>query len=135
MKEYETTICVRVDLDEAGQAQEVKNVEEIITSKGGEVVIVDSWGRRRLAYEVNKQWDGVYTLIRYMGNDDILAELEKRFRVNENLVRHLTIVADTPRPSEQTEEEATAGEGAAEGAPAAGAPAEPAAATEGSNDA
>ena len=64
-----------------------------------------AWGRRRLAYEVDKHNEGVYTLVRYHGTNEILNELERRFRINENLLRHLTVVAEGPLPSPEAEGE------------------------------
>ena len=64
MREYETVICVRTDLDEAEQEKEVRTITDLITDKGGDIVMVDPWGRRRLAYEVDKHNEGVYTLVR-----------------------------------------------------------------------
>ncbi|MEZ4648959.1 MAG: 30S ribosomal protein S6 [Candidatus Eisenbacteria bacterium] len=110
MREYETVICVRTDLDESEQEKEVRTITDLITEKGGEIVMVDPWGRRRLAYEVDKHNEGVYTLVRYHGTNEILNELERRFRINENLLRHLTVVAEGPLPVPQAEgEESAAG--------------------------
>ena len=116
MREYETVICVRADLDEAEQEKELTTVTSLITEKGGEVVLIDPWGRRRLAYEVNKHHEGVYTLVRYLGNNDILHEMERRFRINENLLRHLTVVAEAPLPAPKAEGEENTGSVAAVGA-------------------
>ena len=107
MREYETVICVRTNLDEAEQEKEVRTVTDLITEKGGEVVLVDPWGRRRLAYEVNKHNEGMFTLVRYLGNNEILREMERRFRINENLLRHLTVVAEAPVPVPKVEGEET----------------------------
>lgn len=105
LREYETVICVRTDLEEAEQEKEVRTITDLIAEKGGEVVVVDPWGRRRLAYEVNKHHEGIFTLVRYHGNNEILKEMERRFRINENLLRHLTVVAETPLPVAKEEGE------------------------------
>ena len=105
MREYETVICVRTDLDEAGQENEVRTITDLITERGGEIVVVDPWGRRRLAYEVNKCHEGIYTLVRFHGTNEILKEMERRFRINENLLRHMTVVAETPLPGPKVEGE------------------------------
>lgn len=105
MREYETVICVRPDLDDAAQESEVRTVTNLIAEKGGEVVVIDPWGRRRLAYEIAKHHEGVYTLVRFHGNNEILRELERRFRINENLLRYLTVLATAPLPGPKAEGE------------------------------
>lgn len=133
MKEYETIVCVPSKLDEAAAEKEIQDIQDVITSNGGEIVLIDRWGKRRLAYAVNDQTDGVYTLIRHVANNDALLELERRFRINENMLRNLTIVADTPRPepvveappeeeTETTETTETPAEEPATPAPEAAAP-------------
>ena len=98
MREYETTILLRTNLEEAELEKEIQAVETGITSRGGEIVQIDRWGKRRLAYEIDRQHEGYYVMFRYSASAEVPAELERRFRINERLLRHLTVIADTPRP-------------------------------------
>jgi len=121
LREYETTIVLRANLEEAELEKEIQAVESGITGRGGEIVHLDRWGKRRLAYEIDRQHEGYYVLFRYTASADVPAELEKRFRINERLLRHLTVIADTPRPRPREEAEAEHAEtaGAESAAPVA----------------
>ncbi|MEZ4653268.1 MAG: 30S ribosomal protein S6 [Candidatus Eisenbacteria bacterium] len=130
MRDYETTIILRTNLEEAEIEKEIKAFEEGITSRGGEMVLFDRWGKRRLAYEIDRQHEGYYVMARYASSAEVPAELERRFRINEKLLRYLTVVAETPRPqpggSEMDEgaaQEPTSAEPAASPTPAETAPA------------
>src|SRR5262249_48652072 len=71
----------------------------VIKDQGGTIGDVERWGRRRLAYEIGKRRDGVYTLIRYHAPGNTVKELERRLRLNESVLRVLTVVVD-PRHKE-----------------------------------
>ena len=58
---------------------------------GGEVTKVDDWGKRRLAYEINKIKEGYYYFIDFSANGDAPAEIESRIRIMESVMRYLTI--------------------------------------------
>lgn len=66
-----------------------------LIEKEGKLVKLDRWGKRKLAYTIRKRTHGEYAVFYYEGNGAIGAELEKRFRINENILRWLTI-ADNP---------------------------------------
>ena len=119
MREYETIIVLDPSLGDAGLDEEIGRVQNIITTRNGEVVAVEKWGRRKLAYEVNKRKEGIYALVRFKGHGEILAELEHRFRLNESMLRHLTVLSEGPPPAPPVEPAAVTAEApAAEAAPA-----------------
>lgn len=128
MREYETTILLRTNLEEAELEKEIQAVETGITSRGGEIVQMDRWGKRRLAYEIDRQHEGYYVMFRYSASPEVPAELERRFRINERFLRYLTVIADTPRPhpreadAETDRSEATIAEPAMSGGGAESAP-------------
>ncbi len=61
---------------------------------GGEVATVDRWGRRRLAYTIKKKNAGFYVQVLHKSPTDIVAKLEQAFRLDEEVIRHLTVVVD-----------------------------------------
>jgi len=65
LREYETVIVLDPTLDEARVNQEIEAVGSVITQGGGEVVEIQNWGRRPLAYEVRKKREGIYSIIRF----------------------------------------------------------------------
>ena len=96
MTKYETTFVLEPGLDEAQVNVEVERVSQGIKDLGGEVLEVQRWGRRRLAYEINRKRDGIYTLVLYQGPGAIVKEIERRLRLNESVMRVLTVMHVPP---------------------------------------
>jgi small subunit ribosomal protein S6 len=126
MKLYETTIIFDPGLEEARINEELDRVTQPIAQAGGEVVEVQRWGKKKLAYNIRKRRDGTYVHVKHKSPASLIAEMDRRFRLNESVLRHLTVLA--PKESPRAAEEAAKAEAArpAEGAPKA---AEPAATT------
>jgi len=93
---YETTFILDPGLDEAKVNEEVDRVVQWIKGLGGEVLEVQRWGKKRLAYEIDRRRDGIYTLVLYEGPGDSVKELERRFRLNESVLRSLTVIHVPP---------------------------------------
>ncbi len=96
MIKYETTFVLEPGLDEAQVNAEVERVSQGIKDLGGEVLEVQRWGRRRLAYEIHRKRDGIYTLVLYQGPGAIVKEIERRLRLNESVLRALTVMHVPP---------------------------------------
>ena len=96
MTKYETTFILDPGLDENQVNQEVDRVVEWIKGLGGEVLEVQRWGKRRLAYEIGRRRDGIYTLLLYQGPGTVVKELERRFHLNESVLRSLTVLHVPP---------------------------------------
>ena len=96
MTKYETTFILDPGLDEAKVNEEVDRVVQWIKGLGGEVLEVQRWGKRRLAYEIGRRRDGIYTLLLYQGPGAIVKELERRFRLSESVLRSLTVLHVPP---------------------------------------
>ena len=91
MKAYETLFIAHPDLDTEANAAVIERVKEVISSKGGELGEVEEWGKRKLAYEINKVRDGYFTLIKFNGNNDVLDELNHIFRITESILRGIVV--------------------------------------------
>ncbi|HEY2954512.1 MAG TPA: 30S ribosomal protein S6 [Candidatus Eisenbacteria bacterium] len=96
MTKYETTFILDPGLDENQVNEEVKRVSQWIKDLGGEVLDTQRWGKRRLAYEINRRRDGVYTLLLYQGPGAVVKELERRLRLSESVLRSLTVLHVPP---------------------------------------
>jgi small subunit ribosomal protein S6 len=81
--------------DEAMRLSET--VQKIITSQGGTITKTEVMGRRQLAYEINHKKDGTYVLLEVEGSGAEIAELERRMRVNDQILRYMTIRVDEAR--------------------------------------
>ena len=99
MREYETIFVVEPNQDEASVDAEIEKLRDLVTTAGGEIVVVEKWGRRKLAYEIRKRKEGIYTLIRFMATPAALVALNRRYQLNENLLRHLTVLYEAPPPA------------------------------------
>jgi small subunit ribosomal protein S6 len=91
--EYETVFILDPGLDEAQVNDEVEKTSNLISTNGGKILDVQRWGRKRLAYEINKKRDGVYTMIKHESTGDTVKELERRLRLNDSVMRVLTVIA------------------------------------------
>src|SRR4051812_6472609 len=121
MKTYETTIIFDPGLEEARINEEVERVSQSIAQASGEIVEVQRWGKRKLAYNIRKRRDGTYIHIKHKSPPELIGEMDRRFRLNEGVLRHLPVLAvkESPRAAEEA---ARTAEGAAVGAaPALGA--------------
>ena len=80
---------------------DVNRLNEAITAlvekEGGSIVKTDVWGRRRLAYPINKKSEGIYVLFEIEGSGQEIAELERRMRVNDMIIRYMTVRVDEDR--------------------------------------
>ena len=93
MHEYETVFILDPGLDENQVNEEVEKTSNLITNNGGKILDLQRWGRKRLAYEINKKRDGVYTLIKHESTGDVVKELERRLRLNDSVMRVMTVIA------------------------------------------
>ena len=96
MTKYETVYILEPGFDEARAEEESTKITGWIKDLGGEVVEIQKWGKRRLAYEIERKRDGVYTLLVWSGAGPMVKELERRLRLNESVMRVLTTVYVPP---------------------------------------
>ena len=94
MTDYETMVIVDAMISEDAISKELSAIETILKGKG-EIKRIDNWGKRKMAYEINKKSHGHYTVFFYKAESDIVETLEKDFRINENILRWITL-ADQP---------------------------------------
>ncbi len=91
MPSYETTVITKPNTTE-DQVNAIRSkVEGIIQQHQGTVGNFEDWGTRRLSYEIQKENRGRYIYFSYTGNNGTVAELERNFRINENVVRYLSV--------------------------------------------
>ncbi|GHV39306.1 30S ribosomal protein S6 [Clostridia bacterium] len=94
MYKYELTLVLVPDLNEEDAKAEFTRVTDRLTSFGGVVEKVDEWGKRRLAYEINKINDGIYYIVYFDGEPHTPNDLEQWLRINEKVVRYLIVRVD-----------------------------------------
>lgn len=91
-REYETIYVLRTSVDPDEADRIATRVREVISGRGGKIIRVDNWGRRKLAYNIGKHSRGVFVYVRYVGQGDLVAELERNLRLIDDVVRHQTVV-------------------------------------------
>ena len=91
MQKYETVLMWNASLSEADLKKETGKVQEIITSGECELTGFDDWGRRQLAYLINKESESVYHFVHWNGNSEVKLAIDKMLRINDNCLRHLTL--------------------------------------------
>ena len=96
MTKYETTFILEPGFDDGRISEEIERVSQWIKDLGGEVLEVQRWGKKRLAYEIEKKRDGIYTLMLYQAAGPTVKELERRLRLNESVMRVLTVIHVPP---------------------------------------
>ncbi|MGH7412413.1 MAG: 30S ribosomal protein S6 [Candidatus Methylomirabilis sp.] len=97
MNSYEVIVVLDPALTEDGVETEIGAVREVVAKKGGEVVEVQKWGKKRLAYEVKKRKDGQYVLVRVGGPAGVVSDLERHFRLTETVLKGVVFRAEHPR--------------------------------------
>ena len=97
MRHYENLVIVKPTFTAEEIQASIKAVEETITSNGGEIAATSAMGMRKLAYPINKNERGYYHVIYYSVAPAAISEIERRFRINEDLLRFVTIKYDTNR--------------------------------------
>ncbi len=91
---YEVMYIVRPDLEEADLDKLIEGFSAVVTNGGGEVTQTEKLGRRRLAYIVRKFQDGQYVLLHISADGPLVAELERRLRVTEQVIKFITVRTD-----------------------------------------
>ena len=90
---YETVIVTSAKLGEEGNTALVEKFKALI-AENGTIESVDEWGKRRFAYEIQKQTEGFYTLINFKAESDFTAELDRRYLITDGILRTLIIKKD-----------------------------------------
>jgi small subunit ribosomal protein S6 len=128
MRKYETIFILQPELSEDDIKTVTAKAQDVISSYKGECLRMDDWGIRKLAYPIKKSARGRYYYLRFDGESTLIAELERRLRLDEKVLRYQTInITDLPErivpekkveltdaSAEETVEETSAAEEAAE---------------------
>lgn len=91
---YESVVIINATLEDEQVEATISRMQETITTHGGELIDLDKWGRKRLAYPIKKSKSGYYVVFRFSATTDLVATLERNYRLDENIIRYLTIQLD-----------------------------------------
>ena len=91
MSKYELVLVVNAKIEDDARVATVEKVKEYITANGGTITNVDEWGKKRLAYEVQKQIEGFYYFIQFEAESNVPALVEQDVRIMDNVLRFLCV--------------------------------------------
>jgi len=94
LKRYETLFIVQVNLPDDELNSLIERYGEIVTAYKGTIVKIEKWGKRKLAYEIKKHTNGYYVMIDYAGKSAIIDELERNFKIDDKILKFMTIMKD-----------------------------------------
>lgn len=94
MTKYELAVVVSAKLEEEDRANAVEKVKALIERFGGQITNVDDWGKKRLAYEIQKMKEGFYYFIQFDAETSAPAEIESRMRIMDGVIRYLCVKQD-----------------------------------------
>ena len=95
--DYETICVMSPKLTEDTVGKEIEKSVDIIQKFGGSVQRTENWGLRKLCYEMKKESKGIYTYIRYKSETGAVKELDRVFKINDDILKHLTVKLEKSR--------------------------------------
>ena len=101
MKNYELLFVLKATLTEEETTKHIENIQNVITSNGAEIAATDKIGIRDLAYEVQKNKRGNYTIIYFKAPGSAIKGIERNLRINEDVIRFLTVKYENKREQVQ----------------------------------
>ena len=94
MKKYELALVLSAKIEDEERAAMLEKVQAMITTAGATITNIDEWGKKQLAYEIQKMNEAYYYFIQFEGEATVPAELEERLRIEESVIRFLCVKQD-----------------------------------------
>jgi small subunit ribosomal protein S6 len=88
---YESAVLINAVLEDTQIDSLINRIKEFITNNGGQITDFENWGRKRLAYPIEKSKIGYYAIFRFTAKTNIIAKIERFYNLDENILRYLTI--------------------------------------------
>jgi len=116
MRRYETIFIMDPDVSEEQRGAVFGRLADLMNQKNGLQVALDEWGARKLAYDIKKKHRGYYVRLDYCGSGELVDEIERFFRIDDRLLKYMTIVLDKDADLEAVKQEMADAEAKAEAA-------------------
>ena len=97
MNKYELIYIIDTAVEETTRKELIEKFNGIITANGGEVVKVEEWGKRRLAYAIDYKTEGYYVYVGFNAGAELPKELTRNLQINENVLRYLVVKLEEKR--------------------------------------
>ncbi|GAA2262214.1 MULTISPECIES: 30S ribosomal protein S6 [Kitasatospora] len=95
MRHYEVMVILDPSVEERAVSPLIESFLNVVRQGGGKVEKIDTWGRRRLAYEINKQSEGIYSVIDLKATPEVVKELDRQLGLSESVLRTKVLRPDT----------------------------------------
>ena len=105
MRRYETIFIVDPELSEEGRDPVLSRTKDLISEYEGFLVSVDEWGARKLAYHIKNKARGYYIRLDYCGDGALVNEIERSFRIDDRILKYMTVLLDKDADLNQIKEE------------------------------
>ncbi len=115
MRRYETIIIADPELSVESREPILQRVKDVITDGKGYLALTDEWGARKLAYEIKKKERGYYIRFDYCGTTAVVDEIERFFRIDDRVMKYMTVLLDKTADVEKIKEEIASAQPKAEG--------------------
>ena len=94
MKDYELAVIFDASLEEEKIDQEIEKQTTLLEKENCEIIKIDKWGVKKLAYQIKKQENGFYAIIYFKGNSEVIPELDHMNRINDVVLRHMVVKSE-----------------------------------------
>ncbi len=94
MRDYELIYIIDNDVTEEGIEELNNKFKALLEELGAEITEITKWGKRRLAYEINKKHEGFYMLYKYKAAPDVALELDRILKITDGIIRHIIVRVD-----------------------------------------
>lgn len=91
MNKYELAVVVSAKIEDDERAQVIEKVKALVERFGGQISDIDEWGKKRLAYEIQKMKEGYYYFVHFESDAAVPGEVEQRIRIMDNVLRYLCV--------------------------------------------
>jgi len=105
MRKYETIIIIDPDLADEDRNSVFERLNDLIPQQGGFLVMLDDWGAKKLAYEINKKTRGYYVRLEYCGTGPLVDEMERLLRIDDRILKYMTVLLEKDVDVESIKEE------------------------------
>ena len=104
MNKYELAVVLSAKVEEDVRSDTLTKCKAMIERYGGQVTGMDDWGKKQLAYEIDKMKEGYYTFIKFEAETDAPAQIESRMRIMDNVIRYLLVKDDGHTPTKERDD-------------------------------
>lgn len=105
MRRYESVVIFRPDLEEEKHKEAVEKFKKLLSDNGAEIVSVDVWGKKKLAYEIKKHKEGFYVFFVFDSEPNAVSEFERVLKISDEAIRYLVVLSDIEDEMEEQEAE------------------------------